>query len=141
MNDVTQWRDATTYSRDDQECKPTCYEIKHGYLRIYITSGHVLHRPNYVLHCYAVGIDTKPITVLGRKFNRDDKLDDVKARAIEIVESRIDEIRDDIIVIKREAVKKECQTCKHDGMQLVARECQECNTTTPSGFKNWESRE
>ena len=99
------WRDATTYSRYDKDSKPTCYEIKHGNLRIYITCGHIHHRPDWVLHCHAIGIDSKPIAVPGRKFTAGDNLNTVKARAIEIVEARIDEIRDDINVIKTEAEK------------------------------------
>ena len=106
MSNVTQWQDCTSYSRGDKERKPTTWTIRHGFLVITITCGHIHHRPNWVLHCYAVGIDTKRITVLDNyQFTADDDLDTVKARAIEIVEARIDEIRDDIITIKREAGK------------------------------------
>lgn len=106
MSGVTQWRDCTSYSRGDKERVPTSYEIKHGWLRICITCGHIYHRPKWVLHCGALGIDSKRITVLDNyQFTADDDLDTVKARAIEIVDNRIDEIRSDIIVIKREALK------------------------------------
>jgi hypothetical protein len=92
MNGLTQWRDCTSYSRDDKERVPKAYEIKHGYLRICITCEHIHHRPNWVLHCHAIGIDSKPIIVAGRKLNKDDDLGIVKLWAIEIVEARIDEL-------------------------------------------------
>lgn len=101
----TEWNDCTTYSRGDKERVPTCFEIKHGWLRICITSDHIYHRPNYVLHCHALGIDSKSITVMSRKFNADDPVEIVQARALEIIEARLDQIRDDMIIIKRVAAK------------------------------------
>lgn len=101
MSGLTQWRDCTSYSRDDKERVPTTYEITHGYLRIVITCGHIRYRPNWVLHCFAVGIDTKLMTTGDRRITTTiDNLDDVKARAIEIVEARIKKINIDINAIK-----------------------------------------
>ena len=102
MSGLTEWRDTTNYSRGDKKRVPTSYTIKHGYLSISITCGHIYHRPDYVLHCHAVGIDTQPLTVLDGKyqFKADDDLDTVKTRAIEIVEERIKKILYDIKVIK-----------------------------------------
>ena len=102
MSGLTQWRDCTSYSRDDKERVPTTYEIKHGYLRIVITCGHIYHRPKWVLHCQTIGIDSRPLSHFGsiEPLTSESDLDTVKTRAIEIVEARIDEINDDIKIIK-----------------------------------------
>ena len=55
------WKDCTTYSRNDKERKPTTFEISHGGLRICVTNGHIHYRGQWVMHCYALGIDTLPI--------------------------------------------------------------------------------
>ena len=106
MSGLTRWWDTTTYRQGDKERKPRTYTIKHGFLNVTIVSGHRDYPGEWVLHCFAVGIDTKPINILNDVYQSvtattEDDLDIVKARAIEIVEARIDEIRDDIIAIKR----------------------------------------
>lgn len=56
-----EWKDVTSYSRDDKERKPTTFEAKEGALRIVITCGHINHRPQWVMHCGALSIDTYPL--------------------------------------------------------------------------------
>lgn len=96
MSDVIKWRDTTTYSRDDKERNPTMYSIKYGHLDICITCGHIYHRGEWVLHCFSIGIDTQPITTFIDKcrLTAYDPVEVVKQRAIEIVEARIDDIRE-----------------------------------------------
>lgn len=52
-----EWKDITSYSRDDKERKPTGFGIEEGPLRISITCGHIYHRPNWVMHCRELGLD------------------------------------------------------------------------------------
>lgn len=101
MSGLTEWRDTTSYSRDDKKRIPTTYTIKHGWLTICITCGHIHHKPNWVLHCAALGIDTK------RMYNVDvsDNVETVQHQAIEIIEKRINETRNDIINIKKALIK------------------------------------
>lgn len=56
---TTPWKDITSYSRDDKERKPQTFEKGVGDLRIVITCGHIYHRPNWVMHCGALNIDTR----------------------------------------------------------------------------------
>lgn len=53
------WKDATSYSRNDKERKPTAYETVIGDVRVYITCGHIHYRPEWVFSCHALGFDTK----------------------------------------------------------------------------------
>lgn len=59
------WKDITSFSQEDKERKPTCWEANVGGLRITITNGH-LHCPGeWVMHCrpwfntYPLKVDTR----------------------------------------------------------------------------------
>lgn len=52
-----EWKDATCYSRGDKERKPTTWEVQSGPLRIVVTCGHFHHRPEWVMHCFSIGLD------------------------------------------------------------------------------------
>ena len=57
---MAEWKDVTSYSRDDKERKPTSWRIDYGDgLSVSITCGHIYHRGQWVMHCHALGIDTK----------------------------------------------------------------------------------
>ena len=58
------------------------------------------HRPDWVVHCYALGIDTTRLAPGGPSGAT---LEQAQIQALEMVEARIDEIRDDMIIIKRAA--------------------------------------
>jgi hypothetical protein len=58
---TAEWKDVTSYSRNDKERTPTTFEVKEGPLRIVITCGHIYHRPEWVMHCHAVAIDGHPL--------------------------------------------------------------------------------
>lgn len=53
------WLDATTYSRNDTERKPTSWETKIEDVRIFITCGHIHYRPEWIFHCRELYFDTK----------------------------------------------------------------------------------
>lgn len=48
---AAEWRDATSYSRDDKERKPTAFALKFGGIRLSVTSGHIYYRGKWVMHC------------------------------------------------------------------------------------------
>lgn len=76
------WKDVTTYGRYDKERKPTTFEAKAGALRIIVTCGHVMYRPKWVMHCYALAIDTRPLDKSATK-------EQAEAEAMEIVSERL----------------------------------------------------
>lgn len=80
-NTIGDWKDVTSYSRDDTERKPETYQISHGDLRIVITCGHIYHRPDWVMHCRQLGIDTKALKAKTTQ--------DAKAEAVRIVGATI----------------------------------------------------
>lgn len=55
------WRDTTTYSRFDKKRTPTTFTAIHGSIKITVTCGHVRYKPDWIMHCFALGIDTKPL--------------------------------------------------------------------------------
>jgi thymidylate synthase len=55
------WEDCTAYSRGDRERIPTTFEIKSGKLQIVITNCHIYHKDVWVMHCFRLGIDTRPL--------------------------------------------------------------------------------
>lgn len=75
------WTDSTSYSRDDKERVPVSWSTEIGGLRITVTCGHIHHKPDWVMHCFNIGIDTLPITATNAE--------DAKLIAIKIVKSRI----------------------------------------------------
>ena len=76
------WKDVTSYGRDDKERKPTTFEAKAGALRIVVTCGHVMYRPKWVMHCYALAIDTHPL-------DKSATQEQAEAEALEIVSERL----------------------------------------------------
>ncbi len=55
------WKDTTSYSRDDKARKPTSWTTEIGGLRIVVTSGHIRYPEKWVMHCYEAGMDTVPV--------------------------------------------------------------------------------
>ena len=76
-----EWKDVTSYSRDDKERKPTGFQIGVGDLQIIITCAHIYHSPNWVVHCYALQIDTKRLQATTRE--------EAQAEAINIVKEKL----------------------------------------------------
>lgn len=45
------WKDATSYSRDDKERLPTTFAATSGPLKLVVTSGHIYYPGRWVGHC------------------------------------------------------------------------------------------
>ncbi len=56
-----QWKDSTSYSRDEKEKIPTSFSCSIGDNNITITCGHIHYRPEWVFHCFGLGFDTKEL--------------------------------------------------------------------------------
>ena len=81
------WKDITSYGRSDKERKPTTFEAKAGALRIVITCGHIHYRPQWVMHCPALAIDTHELTKNATK-------EQAEAEALEIVFERLADLKE-----------------------------------------------
>lgn len=66
-----EFKDATTYSKDDKVRKPTAWEAEIGKCRIYITNNHRDHRPNWIFHCFELGYNTHCLGI-GTSASKDD---------------------------------------------------------------------
>ena len=80
------WNDVSSYSRDDKERKPTTFESKYGALRIVVTCGHIHYQPQWVMHCYALAIDTCAL-------KKDSTKEEAQAEALDIVDERLTELK------------------------------------------------
>jgi hypothetical protein len=58
-----EWKDITSYSRNDEERRPTTWELKQGRLRIVVTCSHVEYRGKWVLRCANLGLDLYPLPI------------------------------------------------------------------------------
>lgn len=81
------WKDSTSYSRDDKERVQTAWTAESGPVRITVTCGHIHYRPEWVMHCYAVGIDTLHMKGCTGP-------EDAQRRAVELVKAKAREIED-----------------------------------------------
>lgn len=79
------WQDTSRYSRQDKERKPTTFTATEGPLEITVTCAHVLYRPEWVMHCAAVAIDTLHLPFCG-------SVEEAQAQAIAIVRNRLGEL-------------------------------------------------
>jgi hypothetical protein len=48
------WLDATSYSRNNTERKPTAWETTFGHVRIYITNNHIHYKGQWIFTCHAL---------------------------------------------------------------------------------------
>lgn len=58
---MSEWKDTTSYCRSDKKREPTAYTLKLEGLSITVTCGHIYHKPNWVMHCYNLKIDTQKL--------------------------------------------------------------------------------
>ena len=77
------WVDSTTYSRDDKVRRQTGWGLKMPSYRITITRGHRDYPNQFVMHCYAAGIDTLLLNGIGVE-----DVDAAKEKALAIVRMR-----------------------------------------------------
>lgn len=50
-----EWRDTSSYSRDDKNKVPDCFTTDPGDLSITVLSGHIYHKGEWIMHCHALG--------------------------------------------------------------------------------------
>jgi hypothetical protein len=75
------WKDCTNYSRNDEERKPTSFELKFSSdLRITITNGHLYYKGQWIMHCFNVGIDTYPLNVKTQEEAQEKAIATVRAK-------------------------------------------------------------
>jgi len=83
-----EWQDCTSYSRDRKDQQPDSWEVRHGRLSITITCGHIYYRPEWVLHCPALGMDTVPLPKgIGKE--------QAQAEALRLVAVKLDALKAD----------------------------------------------
>lgn len=57
------WTDSTIYSQSEKPPRvPRAWslQIDKGFV-ITVTCGHIHYRPEWIMHCFALGIDTRPL--------------------------------------------------------------------------------
>lgn len=81
---TVEWRDTTSYSKGDSERVPTTYSIVSGDLYITITCGHIYHRPDWVMHCHALHMDTVPLKAKSVDAAKDESLNRVRKKLTEL---------------------------------------------------------
>lgn len=91
--DLLKWIDTTTYSRGASNRNPTSFTISNGSIDICVTCGHIYYRPDWVMHCGAIGVDTHP---LGKGLS----LEQAKQKAVSVVRNRITKLDRDLTEIE-----------------------------------------
>ena len=79
------WKDVTRYGRDDRARTPTTFELREGALRIVVTCGHIHYKPQWVMHCPALAIDTYAL-------KKDVSKEQAETEAVEVVMARLSEL-------------------------------------------------
>jgi hypothetical protein len=51
------WKDATSYSQSDRKRIPTAFQANVNGIRVYITCGHVVYRPTWIVVCRELAIE------------------------------------------------------------------------------------
>ena len=78
------WEDTTSYSKGERGIiAPKTWTIRYAQLSICVTCGHIYHRPNWVMHCHMLGVDTYPLP--GVK-----TADEAQSEAIMVARNHID---------------------------------------------------
>ena len=90
-----QWKDITTYSRSVTERIPSTFEARSGDLRITITSAHISYKGDWVMHCYALGIDTLHLKTCTTKT-------EAQKRALEVVRMKLNRLVTDLDALQQE---------------------------------------
>jgi len=80
------WKDTTRYSQDDKERTPTTWTAKSGQLAVTVTCGHIYHRPEWIMHCRKLGINTYLLANCKTK-------EDAQQRGLAVVKDYLDEMQ------------------------------------------------
>jgi hypothetical protein len=59
-----EWKDSTSYSKGDKERKQTAWTYQNDLLRITVTNNHRDYPGKWIMHCFAIGINTKPVSLV-----------------------------------------------------------------------------
>lgn len=81
------WHDSTTYSRDDKNRVPSCWDYKTEKLRITVLNDHRDFPDRWVMHCHQLGMNTVLL-----KAQIETPVAEVQATAIRIVKRRLSEM-------------------------------------------------
>ena len=71
--------------KDDIRAGKMSAEFKNKALRIYVTNAHMDHKPDWIMHCRELGIDTQRIPAV----TSDDGLDYAKLQAVRLVKHKL----------------------------------------------------
>ena len=94
MNELLHtWNDSTTYSRDDKNRVPSCWDYKTEKLRITIVNKYVGIPDRWVMHCHEIGMNAVVL-----KAPIETPLAEVQAAAIRIVKRRLSEMLASLVV-------------------------------------------
>jgi len=74
-----EWNDATNYSRDKKERKQTAWELNLPSLKIWVGCEHRDYPGEFIMHCFALGINTKRLHL-----KADTDIEIVKENALKI---------------------------------------------------------
>jgi len=85
---MSEWKDITSYNRDDKERKPTSYRLALGRLHVTVTSGHIYYKGRWVMHC-APFYDTHVLDVTTKE--------EAQRKALELVRIKIAEVNADLL--------------------------------------------
>lgn len=85
MSAPNPWKDITSYSRNDTERIPSVFEAKNGHLSICVLNSHRDYRPEWVMHCVELRIDT-------RHLPHAKTADEAKKEALTVVYERLDDL-------------------------------------------------
>lgn len=88
MSERPQWKDKTSYSRDDRERIPSIWQLQLTRdIRISVVRKHIHNPDSWVMHC-APWFDTQSLGLPPTVENRDEAM----ARAVTLVRAEIDEL-------------------------------------------------
>lgn len=83
---MPEWKDATSYSQEEEERVPRAWSTRLGKLRVVVTK-HIRYPGHWVMHCDPF-YDTYPLDV--------ETAEDAKDKALELVEAEIDKVLIDL---------------------------------------------
>jgi hypothetical protein len=83
-----EWKDVTSFSRDQTDRTPTAFEVSLEDLRITITSAHRDYPGTWVMHCHALQIDTQVLKAT--------TLNEAKRAAVQVVKDTLNKLLVDV---------------------------------------------
>lgn len=81
------WKDTTTYSRDDKVRKPSQWTLDTGKLKITVLNAHIYYPNRWVLICYEIGVKCSIL-----KAPIETPLEHIQAAGIRIVRKKVEEL-------------------------------------------------